>query len=110
MVANTNISTTALYIYLKNLTHQQLNKTTMTDEIIYVTTLWNGFMVILVDHPTADFAGTKMALTGILRQGESIEQWKIRCSRARYESMKNSSEYFISKIKKRAKNDLQRLY
>lgn len=82
----------------------------MSEEPIYVTTIWNGFTAILVDHPTADFAGTKMALTGILRHGESIEQWKIRCSRARYESMKNSSENFISNIKKRAKNDLQGLY
>lgn len=82
----------------------------MNEEQIYATTLWNGFMAILVEHPTADFAGTKMALTGILQQGESIEQWKVRCSLARYESMKNSSENFISNIKKRAKNDLQRLY
>lgn len=82
----------------------------MTEEPIYVTTPWNSFTVILVDHPTADFAGTNMALTGILRQGESIEQWKIRCSLARYESMKNSSDNYISNIKKRAKNDLQGLH
>lgn len=49
---------------------------------------WYGFNVILVPHETANFGGTRMALHGILKEGETIEDHRKRLLRRRVEAMK----------------------
>lgn len=69
----------------------------------YSTVLFYGRVALLTEHQTANFAGTCMALVGILRKGETVDQWQKRCKDKRIKSMKEISEYMFQQAKKKRK-------
>lgn len=58
-----------------------------------------GKTALLVHRTGADFDGTGMALTGILEDGETIEEWYQRCAECRVRSWMEVSNWEIQKIK-----------
>lgn len=42
----------------------------------YSTVLFYGRVALLKPSVSSNFAGTGMALSGILKHGETVEQWK----------------------------------
>lgn len=59
-----------------------------------------GKTALLVKSDTANFDGTGMALAGILREGENIEEWYQRCAEHRMRVWMELSNWEIHKIKK----------
>ena len=47
----------------------------------------------------ANFAGTCMALVGILRKGETVDKWRKRCDEKRKQSFMDTSNWEIQQIK-----------
>ena len=58
-----------------------------------------GKTALLVHRQGADFDGTGMDLTGILEDGETIEEWYQRCAERRVRSWMEMSNWEIQKIK-----------
>ena len=69
----------------------------------YSTVLFYGMVALLVPSVSSNFAGTGMALSGILKKGETVEQWQKRCKDKRIKSMKEISEYMFQQAKKKTK-------
>lgn len=65
----------------------------------YSTILFYGRVALLTEHQTANFAGTCMALVGILRNGETVDQWRKRCDEKRKQSFMDTSNWEIQQIK-----------
>lgn len=58
-----------------------------------------GKTALLVHRAGADFNGTGMALSGILRDGETIKEWHQRCAERGSEAWMETSKWEIRKIK-----------
>lgn len=67
----------------------------------YETVLFYGRVCLLAEHHTANFAGTGMALVGVLKPGESLDHWEKRCAERRKASFMEISNWEIQQTKKK---------